>query len=70
MTIQGPPDLRLEHRGAIWLARHLTDAGESWLTEFVASDQSWGESAVVIEHEHVQIIAEGATADGLQVEIV
>lgn len=63
------PDIRFENHGTIWLARHLTDAGQRWLLEHVAFEQHWGDAGV-IEHRYVQPIVEGAHNDGLNVEVV
>jgi hypothetical protein len=63
-------DIRFEKHGSFWLARYLTDAGASWLEEHVDTCQTWGETAVVVERKHVQLLAAGARRNGLAVEIV
>jgi len=60
-------DFRVENHGSIVLLRPLTDSAETWVEDFVAYQQTFGD-AIVVEHRYIAAIVEGFEAEGFSWE--
>ena len=64
-------DIIIENHGSIAILRGMTDAGYAWIEEHVSGEgyQPFGFGARLAEPRYVQPIIEGASGDGLSVEV-
>lgn len=62
-------DIVIRNHGSICIMVAVTPTGEEWIAEHISEDaQRWGQG-VVVEPRYVEDIANGATADGLEVDL-
>lgn len=61
-------DIRVENEGSIFVLRPLTETGEEWICENLASEPwQWLGNALCIEHRFAYEIVTGMKNDGLVV---